>query len=112
MQQSQIDALYVSFDIDALDATVAGATGTPELQGMSLEDSLHILNHITDLYPVLGADLVEVSPLSDPLQQGVEIREKRFTAGLKIIECLLKAMQKSRRWNKDCILFLDYFFQG
>lgn len=57
--------VYVSFDIDGLDAIYAPGTGVPEPGGISMRDAQVILRALTGLN-VIGADLVEVAPPLDP----------------------------------------------
>ncbi|EJT04266.1 agmatinase [Rhizobium sp. CCGE 510] len=56
---------YVSFDIDALDPSVAPGTGTPEIGGLTSWQGLQIVRGCKGL-DVVGADVVEVSPPYDP----------------------------------------------
>ncbi|MFC4245983.1 agmatinase [Natribaculum luteum] len=60
------DAVYVTFDIDALDPSVAPGTGTPEPAGLSSHQALTIME-IAGTYDEVGAvDLMEVAPNYDP----------------------------------------------
>ena len=56
--------VYLSFDIDGLDPSVAPGTGTPEPAGLTASQGLEIIRGLfgTNL---IGADLVEVSPPYD-----------------------------------------------
>lgn len=56
--------VYVSIDIDVLDPAFAPATGTPEAGGMTSRELLAILRGMASL-PIVGADVVEVSPAYD-----------------------------------------------
>jgi guanidinobutyrase len=56
--------LYLSFDIDGLDPSVAPGTGTPEPAGLSASQGLEIIRGVFGLN-LVGADLVEVSPPYD-----------------------------------------------
>jgi guanidinopropionase len=57
--------IYVSFDIDALDPSVAPGTGTPEIGGMTGREAQAVVR-LLDGLDIAGADLVEVSPPLDP----------------------------------------------
>ena len=57
--------VYLSFDIDGLDPSIAPGTGTPEIGGLSGAQGLQIIRGCKGL-EVVGADLVEVSPPYDP----------------------------------------------
>jgi guanidinobutyrase len=57
--------VYISFDIDGLDPSFAGGTGTPEIGGLSVPQGLEIIRGCRGLN-VVGGDLVEVAPPYDP----------------------------------------------
>ena len=57
--------VYLSFDIDGLDPSVAPGTGTPEPAGLTSSQGLEIIRGCSGLN-VVGCDLVEVSPPYDP----------------------------------------------
>ena len=56
--------LYVSFDIDALDAAVMPATGTPTPGGLGYWQALALLRRACAAGRVVGADLVEFAPIA------------------------------------------------
>lgn len=56
---------YVTFDIDALDPAFAPGTGTPVWGGLASWQAAAILRALKGL-PMLGGDVVEVSPPFDP----------------------------------------------
>ncbi len=56
--------VYITFDIDGLDASVMPATGTPTPEGMSFPLALEILRRAcATAGQVVGADLVELAPI-------------------------------------------------
>jgi len=57
--------VYLSFDIDGLDPSFAGGTGTPEIGGLTVPQGLEIIRGCRGLR-LVGGDLVEVSPPYDP----------------------------------------------
>jgi agmatinase len=56
--------LYVTIDIDVLDPAIAPGTGSPEPGGATLTDLLAALRRL-GAGPIVGFDVVEVSPLWD-----------------------------------------------
>jgi len=56
---------YVSFDIDALDPSIAPGTGTPEAGGLTMREAQGLIRGLRGL-DLIGADVVEVSPPFDP----------------------------------------------
>jgi guanidinobutyrase len=57
--------VYLSFDIDGIDPSFAGGTGTPEIGGLTVPQALEIVRGCRGLR-LVGADLVEVAPPYDP----------------------------------------------
>jgi guanidinobutyrase len=57
--------VYLSFDIDGIDPSFAGGTGTPEVGGLTVPQALEVIRGCGGLN-LVGADLVEVSPPYDP----------------------------------------------
>lgn len=63
-EQLQSGPVYLSFDIDALDPSLAPGCGTPELGGLTGPQALEIIRGCQGLQ-LVGADLVEVCPAYD-----------------------------------------------
>lgn len=59
------DAVYLSVDIDCLDPAFAPGTGTPEAGGLQARELYQALRRIATRVPLVGMDLVEVSPAYD-----------------------------------------------
>ena len=59
------DAVFLSVDIDVCDPGHAPGTGTPEPGGLSARDLLDAVRRICLELPVVGVDVVEVSPPYD-----------------------------------------------
>ncbi len=59
--------LYVSFDIDSIDATIVPGTGTPEPFGLKTKEAKRILSYLwkQDIVPLIAMEVVEVNPLLD-----------------------------------------------
>lgn len=55
--------IYVTFDIDGLDTAEMPATGTPTPGGLSYFEALDILKVATRAGTIVGADVVELSPI-------------------------------------------------
>jgi agmatinase len=60
--------VYVTFDIDGMDASIAPGTGTPEVGGLSYEQARRFLELVCTRNRLVGFDLVEVNPSFDPTQ--------------------------------------------
>ncbi len=92
LQQDDVDELYVSFDIDAIDAEFAAATGTPESGGMSPDDALVIIQMLADNFAITGADMMEIAPFLNTSQQPSNEPHTTLKVGADISALLLKAM--------------------
>ncbi|MFB6304517.1 MAG: agmatinase [Haloferacaceae archaeon] len=60
------DAVYVTFDVDAVDPGVAPGTGTPEPGGLTADQALTVMETLGSHDAVAAADLMEVAPTLDP----------------------------------------------
>lgn len=94
LRNDGVDELYVSFDIDALDAEFASATGTPEDDGLNPQQALAILGALADEFPITGADMMEIAPFTDSSLEGKSSSETTLREGAKISAFLLQAMNK------------------
>lgn len=59
------DAVFLSIDIDVVDPGMAPGTGTPEPGGLTSRELLDTVRRLARDLPVVGADIVEVSPPYD-----------------------------------------------
>ena len=57
--------VYITFDVDGLDASIMPATGTPEPGGMLWEDVLPIIKKVCQISNIIGADINELSPIKN-----------------------------------------------
>ena len=57
--------VYVTFDVDVLDPSVAPGTGTPVPGGLTSSEALSLLSQIPVSYDIVGYDVVEVCPAYD-----------------------------------------------
>jgi agmatinase len=64
-QLGDVDAVYLTLDIDGLDPAYAPGTGTPEAGGLSTRELLELLRVIFARLPVRALDVVEVAPPLD-----------------------------------------------
>ena len=59
------DAVFLSIDVDVVDPGMAPGTGTPEPGGMTARQLLDTVRRLSRELNIVGADLVEVSPVYD-----------------------------------------------
>lgn len=94
LKADNVDELYVSFDIDALDEEFASATGTPEGNGLTPQHALDILSAIANEFPITGADMMEIAPFTDSSLVGQSSSETTLKEGAKISAFLISAMNR------------------
>ena len=59
-----VDGLYVSFDLDSVDAAAMPGTGTPEPGGFTAKEALYVARELGRAHPI-AADIVELAPCYD-----------------------------------------------
>jgi agmatinase len=57
------EEVYITIDVDAFDPSLLPGTGTPEPGGLGWYDVMDLLTAVTREKQVIGADVVELSPL-------------------------------------------------
>ena len=55
--------VYLTFDVDGLDASLMPATGTPEPGGLFFDEACEIVRALAQTANVVGADVVELAPI-------------------------------------------------
>ena len=89
---ADLQNVYLSVDIDALDPAFAPGTGIPDAGGLSTRDVITLIRMLHPL-PVVGADLVEVAP---PL----DISDITSFAALRIITEIFGLVQRRKAAQK------------
>lgn len=87
-----IEEVYVSFDIDAIDSSLAPATGTPESEGLFPHECLMILKEINSKIKITAADMVEIAPLVGNDKAGAE---STLQVGASISAYLIEAIDNA-----------------
>jgi agmatinase len=83
------DAVHISLDIDCLDPAFAPGTGIPEAGGLTSREVITLIKSMQGL-PLVGLDVVEVSPPIDP-------SEATIFAALKIIMEFIALFARERQ---------------
>lgn len=91
-QFADLQNVYLSIDIDALDPAFAPGTGIPDAGGLTTRDVITLIRMLHPL-PVVGADLVEVAP---PL----DVSEITRFAALRIITEIFGLVHRRKSQNK------------
>lgn len=84
---SGVDAVYVTIDIDGLDASCAPGTGYPEAAGPTSRDLVELMREVCRQLPVRALDVVEVAP---PL----DVNDITSFAALRVIYEVFGALQE------------------
>lgn len=95
LKEDNIEEIYISFDIDALDAKFASATGTPEYEGLTPEICTNYILELGKHFKVTGADLVEVAPFVKSTHAFADIHEPEQTlmSSQKVINSFVEVMK-------------------
>lgn len=97
LKSANIDELYVSFDIDAIDESYASATGTPEPDGIFPDEAMAILTKLAEKYPITGADMMEIAPFTDSTGQGAVGAEKTLKVAAELSAFMIKAIENTAK---------------
>ena len=57
--------VYLTLDVDGLDPAIVPATGTPEPDGLTWQETLAIIRTVADHATIIGADCVELAPAAN-----------------------------------------------
>lgn len=90
-QKLGVEELYISFDIDALDAKYAAATGTPEAEGLKPSDCAVIIAMLSKDFKITGADLMEVAPYVLPEGSSLAERDSSLVVSGDMAKILLRS---------------------
>jgi len=85
--------IYVSVDIDVLDAGIMPATGTPEPGGLTFDEVCAIVRAAAEAGQVVGADLVEFAPIPG-------FHAYDFTAAKLAYKLLAYALAPEPEWTQ------------
>ena len=93
LKKLNIDELYITVDIDALDISEAAATGTPEPGGLKTDTVISLIQALAQHYPITGADIMEVAPFSIPLSaadQRLAEPQNTLSHAADIAKCIIE----------------------
>jgi agmatinase len=88
------DGVFLSVDVDVVDPGMAPGTGTPEPGGFTSRQLLDAVRRICLQLPVVGVDVVEVSPPYD-------VAEVTAYLGNRVVLEALSAMARRRADGRD-----------
>ncbi len=105
------DILYVSFDIDALDAKLVPGTGTPVKHGLQVNETTKLLKEILKDQRLACFEVTEINPLLDKenqtaerifpiFREAINTIEKRKKKEKKVVKKIEKAVKKVIKGKK------------
>ena len=80
-----VDLIYVSFDVDALDSTICKGTGTPVPGGLWANEAILLLRKLLSDPRVCCWEICEINPHLDELTTMAELSLGIFRAGLEVL---------------------------
>jgi agmatinase len=93
------DGVFLSVDIDVCDPGHAPGTGTPEPGGLSARELLDAVRRICLELPVVGMDVVEVSPPYDHADITAALANRVVLEALSAIARKGKDLREGTRWD-------------
>ncbi len=105
------DILYVSFDIDALDAKLVPGTGTPVKHGLQVNETTKLLKELLKDERLACFEVTEINPLLDKenqtaerifpiFREAINTIEKRKKKQKKVVKKIEKAVKKVIKGKK------------
>ncbi len=104
---SDCDGIFLSVDIDVCDPGFAPGTGTPEPGGLSARELLDAVRRICYELPVVGMDIVEVSPPFDHADITALLGNRIVLEALSAIARRRKDQQDGTTWDPAQPLLAD-----
>lgn len=104
----ECDGIFLSVDIDVADPGHAPGTGTPEPGGLSARELLDAVRRICLELPVLGMDVVEVSPPYDHADITAMLGNRVVLEALSAIARRRKDATEGTTWDPRRPLLADW----
>jgi arginase len=92
---AECDLIYVSFDVDSLDAEISVGTGTPSAGGLSIEEATTLNQMLVKDERVCAWEIAEINPALD--KEGNRMAEIAFD--------ILKATTKVLQYQSKAIMY-------
>ena len=82
---ADVDLIYVSFDVDAMDSTICKGTGTPVPGGLWAHEAVLLLRTLLADPRVCCWEICEINPYLDELNTLAEVSLGIFRSGLEVL---------------------------
>tara|TARA_R110000868_G_scaffold226115_6_gene478622 strand:- start:2628 stop:3731 length:1104 start_codon:yes stop_codon:yes gene_type:complete len=93
LKEKNFEEVYISFDIDALDASYAPATGTPEFGGLAPHEAKLFLDVVGNNCKVTGADMMELAPFVQ-IFDNPQGQWSTFTSAAALSQAMIEIMER------------------
>jgi agmatinase len=103
----ECEGVFLSVDIDVCDPSHAPGTGTPEPGGLSARQLLDAVRRICLELPVVGLDVVEVSPPYDHADITAALANRVVLEALSAIARKRRDEREGTRWEPAAALLAD-----
>jgi agmatinase len=103
----ECEGVFLSVDIDVCDPGHAPGTGTPEPGGLSARQLLDAVRRICLELPVVGVDVVEVSPPYDHADITAALANRVVLEALSAIARRRRDVRDGTRWDPSLPLLAD-----
>jgi agmatinase len=103
----ECDGVFLSVDVDVCDPGHAPGTGTPEPGGLSARELLDSVRRICLELPVVGVDVVEVSPPYDHAEITAALANRVVLESLSAIARRRRDTAAGSAWDPDRPLLAD-----
>jgi agmatinase len=87
--------VYVTFDVDGLDASLMPATGTPEPGGLFWDEAVNIIREVAKVSTFIGADVNELAP--KPNMHGCDFMAAKLAYKIMSYAFLVSKAGKAKR---------------
>jgi len=82
---SEVDLIYVSLDVDALDSTICKGTGTPVPGGLWAHEAMLLIKTLLTDPKVCCWEICEINPHLDVLNTLAEVSLSLYRAGMEVL---------------------------
>ena len=82
---SEVDLIYVSLDVDALDSTICKGTGTPVPDGLWAHEAMLLIKTLLTDPRVCCWEICEINPHLDVLNTLAEVSLSLYRAGMEVL---------------------------
>lgn len=99
LMKQGIKEIYLSFDIDVIDSSIVGRTGTPEAGGLLPHEIAMMFEIWSENFSLKGMDIVEVAPFTIPHGQSSIEKDATLEAAQIILDKAIEWRETQIKWQ-------------